>query len=539
MAEGESPGGKGSSSGWTPERSAAGDRNPWFLTSVISLATFMVVLDTSIANVSLPNIAGGLSVSIREATWILTSFLVATAIVIPISGWLSDVIGRKRYYMISVGTFSFASLMCALAPNLPFLVVARIIQGMAGGGLAPSEQSMLADSFPPEQRGMAFAAYAFVVVVAPILGPTIGGYITDTISWHWIFLINVPTGIVSLLLVNHFVVEPEIMEKERRERLRKGVSVDWIGFILVALGLGCLTVMLERGQDDGWFSSSFITVMAITAVVSLVALVVWELNHKDPIVRLGLLRHRHFAIVTGLIFCLGIILFGTTQVIPQMFQEVFQYTAFRAGLALTLGGVGIILMMPLAGRLAGNVDGRFLIMPAFIVIAFGLWHFTTLSLQSDFMDLAIARLFQTFTLPFAFVTINTIAYADLKPWETTDASALINVFRNIGGSVGISLSQTVLARSTQTYQAHISSRITFLNANLTDALQNLSLGPVGIQAKLGIIYSEVMREARFLAYLEVYRTIAVIVLIVTPFVLFLRTPSSGAGGGGNSAEGLG
>lgn len=517
---------------WTPDRSAAGSHSPWLITFVVSIATFMVVLDSSIANVALPHIAGDLAIAPHEATWVLTSFLVANAIIIPISGWLTEVIGRKRYYMISVALFTGASCLCALAPNLPFLILARILQGVGGGGLAPNEQSMLADTFPPEKRGMAFAAYSIVVIIGPILGPTVGGYITDAISWHWIFLINLPFGLLSLTLVQQYVTEPEVMIRERKARWAEGIKVDYIGFLLVAIGLGCLTIMLDKGQDEDWFASGFIVTFAILSVVSLAALVVWEIRHKNPIVRLELLANRNFATVIVIIFLVGLILFGSTQIIPEMFQEVYGYTAYDAGLCLTLGGFGILLVMPFAGRLAGRVDPRMLIIPAFLMLTIGLWHFTTLTPQATFTDLALARLFQTMALPFVFVTINTIAYIGLKPTQTNDASALLNVFRNIGGSVGISVSQTLLANNTQLHQAELTKGLSLLNPSYLDAASAIDRATGVAGSGQALIAQQAAEQARFLAYLDVYGAIALFMLCCIPLFFFIRGGEAASAGHG-------
>lgn len=507
---------------WSAERSAAGDRNPWILTGVISIATFMVVLNSTIVNVALPHIAGSLGISIRSSTWVLTAFLIANAIVIPISSWLSDVIGRKRYYMISVALFTASSLLCALAPNLVLLVLFRIMQGIGGGGLAVSEQSMLADSFAPEKRGMAFAAYAVVVVVGPILGPTVGGLIIDAVSWHWIFLVNLPFGLLSLFLVGTIVVEPPIMVRERLERLKQGLRIDIVGLLLVALGLGSLTYVLAEGQTDDWFSSSSIVICSFVAMASLGGLIWWELRHPNPIVRLRLLANRQFATVTVLMFLVGLILFGSTQIIPQMLQEIYGYTALTAGLALSLGGLGTICMMPIAGRFAGNFDPRVLIVPAFLVIAGGLWHFTSLTTQSTFSDLAVARLYQTISLPFVFVTVNTIAYVGLKPDQTTDASALLNVFRNVGGSVGISFAQTILATSAQFDQSRLTEGVNLLNPNVRDYLARGQLDGMPQTEALGVLHGELVRQAAFLAYMDVYQIVAVLIIFVLPLCLMLR-----------------
>ncbi|HEX4271419.1 MAG TPA: DHA2 family efflux MFS transporter permease subunit, partial [Rhizomicrobium sp.] len=324
---------------WTPERSVAGKRNPWSIIAVISIATFMVVLDTSIANVALGHIAGSLSASYDEAAWVITSFLVANAIIIPISGWLADVFGRKPYYMFSVALFTVSSLLCGLAPSLPFLIVARILQGIGGGGLAPIEQSMMVDTFPPAKRGAAFAAYGVVVIVGPVLGPSLGGWITDNFSWHWVFLINVPIGILSLVLVTIFVEEPEALKRQTKKIRREGIKVDYVGFLLVALFLGCLEITLDRGQRDDWFSSGLIVTTAVICVGAFLTFIPWELSQKEPIVNIKLFKNRNFTISNLFMLLMGLIVFGTTQFIPQLLQQVLGYTATNAGLALTAGGL--------------------------------------------------------------------------------------------------------------------------------------------------------------------------------------------------------
>jgi DHA2 family multidrug resistance protein len=522
-------------SGWTDERSAAGKRSPWMIVGIVSLATFMEVLDSSIANVSLRHIAGNLSASYDQATWVLTSYLIANAIVIPISGWLSDVIGRKRYYMISVALFAGSSLLCGLAPNLMVLILARILQGIGGGGLAPSEQSILADTFPPEKRGQAFAAYAIVVVVGPVLGPTLGGYITDHASWHWIFLINVPVGIASLILVYTFLCEPEAVRQERREKLKNGLNVDYIGFILVALGLGCLEYTLDRGEREDWFSSPMIVTTAVVGALSLIGLVFWELTRKDPIVNLKLLGNRNFAITIFIMATTGLILFGSTQLIPELLQQVLGYTSTDAGLALTAGGIATVIVMPLVGALTGKFDTRFFLVPALVVSALALWHLSTLNAEISFWDAAVARLFQAIALPFLFVPINTAAYIGLKPEQTNQASALLNVSRNIGGSLGISWAQTLLAHREQFHQARLVEQLSPLNPDFNSTISQLgsSLGTsVDAQTSgLGVLFQQVQQQAETLAFLDVFRALAIFVAVIVPIALFLKggKPTPGAG----------
>ncbi len=524
--------------GFDASRSAAGQRSPWLIVGIISIATFMEVLDTAIANVSLDHIAGSLSVSPDESTWVLTSYLVANAVVIPISGWLSNVIGRKRYYMMSVALFTVASFLCGIAPNIQFLVLARILQGIGGGGLAPSEQSMLADTFPPAKRGQAFAAYAFVIIVAPVIGPTIGGWITDNYSWHWIFLVNVPVGILSLFLVNIFVDEPQKLVDERKARLKKGLDVDWVGFLLVAIGLGSLEIFLDRGERDDWFGSGFITTAAIVAAVAIVFLVIWELTRKDPIVNLRLMGNRNFAAVLGVMFTTGVILFGTTQLIPAMLQQVFGYTATDAGLAMTAGGLATVIMVPVVGQLVGKVDVRILLGGALIVSAIALGNLTNLNADASFADVAWARAYQAVALPFLFVPITNAAYTGLKPTQTNEASALLNVFRNLGGSVGIALSQAWLSVESQIRQSRLVEHLNPLAPNYPGGINSIenALKGAGMaaaqatEAAQGELYRIVGRQATMLGYLDVYRALMVYTLCAMP-VIFLLKSSKGQSGG--------
>ena len=514
---------------WTDARSAAGDRNPWLIVSVISMATFMEVLDTSIANVSLDHIAGGLSASRDQAAWVLTSYLVANAIVIPLSGWLSSVIGRKRYYMISVALFTVSSLACGLAPSLPLLILARVCQGIGGGGLAPSEQSFLADTFPPEKRGQAFAAYGVVVVVGPVLGPTLGGLITEYFSWHWVFLINVPIGIVSLLLVYFMVNEPKVLEEERRKRIKGGIKVDYIGFALVALGLGCLEVLLEQGPRKAWLESNFVLALLVISVISLAFLVWWELEHRDPIVDLKLLYNLNFAITLVFMTATGLVLFSTITLIPQMLQQVLGYDALSAGLALTAGGIATLIAMPIVGQLAGRVDTRILMIPGLLLQAASLWYMCGWNTQISFENASIARLISAAGLPFLFIPINTAAYIGLKPDQTSQASALLNVARNIGGSLGIGFSQALLLNRNQYHQDRLVETANPLNPSYVEGINQLhqQLGPdAGPLAPLGALYREITLQAQMLSYLDVFYALMIMVLIITPFGLFLRQGTS-------------
>ena len=517
---------------WTPERSVAGERNPWTIVGIISIATLMLVLDTTIANVALGHIAGNLSTSYEDTTWVVTSFLVANAVVIPISGKLSDLLGRKRYYMLSVALFTFSSLLCGLSPTLGFLIGARILQGLGGGGLAPVEQSMLVDTFPPEKRGRAFSAYGVVVIVGPIFGPLIGGYITDAMSWHWVFLINIPVGILSLFLVWHFVKEPEILERERRERLRNGIRFDFVGAVLVILWLGSLQVALDRGQQDNWFDSTLISAAIAISVLSLVAFIPWELRRRDPVVKISMYARRNFLVANLLMLTLGVFVFGSTQFIPQLLQQVEGYSAFDAGQAMTLGGIAALFSIPVAGYLSDRVDPRYLLAIAFSSQVIAFWYMAQLNTQMSFEDAALARMIQTVGLPFLFVPISQAAYIGLAPDESNQASALVNVARNLGGSMGISLVQTILAQREQFHQWRFTEILNPLNPAYVHWLERITKGLMsrGIpsaqaeQTGHALIYSEMQRQVAMLSYIDLFHILMIMAVCAVPVVFLMRRP---------------
>jgi DHA2 family multidrug resistance protein len=525
---------------WTPERSVAGDRNPWTIVAVISIATFMTVLDSSIVNVALNHIAGSLAVSYDEASWVTTSFLIASAIVIPISGWLANVLGRKRYYMISVAVFTIASLLCGLAPNLDLLILARVVQGAAGGGLAAVEQSMLVDTFAPKQRGMAFAAYGMVVIAGPILGPVIGGTITDNASWQWCFLINVPIGALSLLLVHWLVNEPEALQRDRRQLLERGLKVDVVGFILVALFFGCLEVTLDRGQQADWFSSPTMTATATIAVLSLMLFIPWELTRDEPIVPIRMFGHRNFGLASIFLLLTGVIIFGTTLFIPQLLQQVMGYTATDAGLAMTAGGVATIVAMPISGLLVGRVDARYLIGAAFLIQGFALLNMSHLNVDMSFADAAMARLFQAVGIPFLFVPLTNLAYVGLRPEQSNQASALMNVARNLGGTIGIATVETMLTQRQQFHQARLVETLNPLNPNYAAGLGQITRALIGHgqsaanapREALAQLYVALERQSSMLSYVDVFYLLMIVVFASIPLLLFMRGQGAGEGGSG-------
>ena len=435
--------------------------NPWFIGITVTIATFMELLDTSIANVSLPHIAGGLGTSVDEASWVLTSYLVANACVLPLSAWLSRVFGRKNFYMTCVALFTLSSLLCGLAPNLPSLIFFRVLQGVGGGGLAPSEQAMLVDTFPPAKRAAAFGLYSMAIVLAPAIGPTLGGWITDNSDWRWIFFINVPVGFLSLFLTSQLVSDPpEFTEERRRIKLAGQTRIDYLGILLIATGLGCLEVVLDKGQEDDWLGSQFITAFLVIGVTALVLAIFWELQQKDPVVDLTLLGNRNFALASAIFFIFGFVLFGTTVLLPQLLQSLEGYEATNAGLVLTPGALVIVALAPVVVRLVRVVSPKYLILLGFSILTISMWHYSQLSLASDYGAFARARILQGLGLAFLIVPTTQVAYSYLSPDKNNKASSLTNLFRNEGGSFGIAVANTILARREQFHQSHLVEHLT-------------------------------------------------------------------------------
>jgi len=506
--------------------------NPWIIALAVTLATFMEVLDTSIANVALPHIAGSLSAGQDESTWVLTSYLVSNAIILPLSGWLSSIIGRKRFYMSCVFVFTVSSFLCGLAPNLPALIVFRILQGAGGGGLQPSEQAILADTFPPAKRGMAFAVYGIAVVMAPAIGPTLGGWITDNYTWRWIFFVNIPVGILSLLLTSRLIQDPPYL---RRRKLSE-TKIDYVGLGFVAIGLGCLQVVLDKGQRDDWFESHFILTLSIVAAASLIFVVWWEWRHKDPIIDLHLFKERTFAVSNLLMFMLGFALLGSTLLLPLFLQTLMGYTAELSGMALSPGGFAIMVLMPLVGFLLSRYDARYLLIFGLSMLSFSLYHMTSFNLGIDFKTAALARVLQAVGLAFLFVPINTAAYAYLPREKNNAASGLMNLARNIGGSVGISFVTTMLDRRTQKHLSDLMSHLTSANSQFQAMIRGVaqSLMAHGTSAAdaqqqaYGVVQNIIQQQATMLAYIDNFYILATIILAMVPLVLLMRkTKSSG------------
>jgi DHA2 family multidrug resistance protein len=507
--------------------------NPWIIAIAVTLATFMEVLDTSIANVALPHIAGSLSAGQDESTWVLTSYLVSNAIVLPLSGWLSSIVGRKRFYMGCVALFTVSSFLCGFAPNLPALIIFRILQGAGGGGLQPSEQAILADTFPPAKRGMAFAVYGIAVVMAPAIGPTLGGWITDNYSWRWIFFVNIPVGILSLLLTSRLIQDPPYF---RRRKLSE-TKIDYIGLGLVALGLGTLQVVLDKGQRDDWFESHFILVLSIISACALLFVIWWEWRHKDPIIDLHLFRERTFAVSNLLMFMLGFALLGSTLLLPLFLQTLMGYTAQLSGMALSPGGFAIMLFMPIVGWLLSRYDARYLLIFGLALLSFSLFHMTNFNLGIDFRTAVWARIIQAVGLAFLFVPINTAAYAYLPREKNNAASGLMNLARNIGGSVGISFVTTMLDRRTQKHISDLMSHLTAANAQFQAMLRGLTQQFVAHGASVpdaqkqayAMVQNTVQRQATMLAYLDNFHILGYVILAMIPTVFLMKKTRSAGG----------
>jgi DHA2 family multidrug resistance protein len=505
--------------------------NPWIIALAVTLATFMEVLDTSIANVALPHIAGGLSAGVDESTWVLTSYLVSNAIVLPLSGWLSSIVGRKRFYMGCVALFTVSSFLCGLAPNLGMLILFRIMQGAGGGGLQPSEQAILADTFPPAKRGMAFAVYGIAVVTAPALGPTLGGWITDNYTWRWIFFINIPVGILSLMLTSRLITDPPHLKRRKLSETR----IDYIGLGMIALGLGTLQVVLDKGQRDDWFDSHFILVLAIISAASLLFVIWWEWRSKDPIVDLHLFKDRTFGACYMLMFMLGFALMGSTLLLPLFAQTLLGYTAQTAGMALTPGGLLIMAILPFVGFLLTRYDARKLIAFGLVVLSLALFHMTNFDLNISFRTVVLARMFQAAGLAFLFVPINTAAYAFLPRDKNNAASGLMNLARNIGGSVGISVVTTVLDRRTQFHLHRLSSHLSAGSLPMQNTLQGAArnfeahgFSPADAMHKAyALLQGNVVRQATMLAYIDNFWLLGVAIIVMVPLAFLMKRPRTG------------
>ena len=502
--------------------------SPWTIALVVTLGTFMEVLDTSIANVALPHIAGSLSASQDESTWVLTSYLVANAIILPISGWISSVIGRKNFYLISVVLFTVFSALCGLAPTLGLLVVFRVLQGLAGGGLQPSVQAILADAFPGNKRGMAMAVYTVAILCAPVLGPTLGGWITDNYTWRWIFYINIPIGMACAFFTRMVLVDPAHLTLKRLAQKGKKLRVDGTGLALIAIGLASLEIVLDKGQELDWFGSTFIAWSAAIALVALVGAVIWELYVKDPVVNLRLLKERNFLVCCILVLGVYTALYATTFLLPQFMQLLMGYSATAAGIAVSPAGLVTMVEVPLIGwALSRGYDAR-------RMIALGTWWLSLGNLDMAESNLIWPRVVQILGLGMTTVPLSTIMFRFLPADQTSSAAGIYALVRNEGGSIGIALSSTFLERAAQTHQAYLGAHINPSNplaARAAHALATVhgSVAATGSAADsayagLAMLYGQVQRQSALLAYMDQYRMFAYLLAALVPLVLFLKRP---------------
>lgn len=509
--------------------------NPWLIAVVVALAAFMEVLDTSIANVALPYIAGNLGASNDQGTWVLTSYLVSNAIVLPISGWLASRLGRKRFFMGCLFIFTVSSLLCGFAPSLGLLLFFRVLQGAGGGGLQPMAQAILADSFPPHKRGLAFALYGITAVTAPTIGPTLGGWITFNYSWRWIFFINLPVGLATWFLVRRFVEDPPYLARLRSA----GVKLDYVGIALLALGVGALQVLLDKGQEDDWFGSHFITTLIVTSTVCLISLVIWEWYHKAPIIDVHMFKSFNFASSSLMMFTLGILLFSSLVLMPQFLQTLLGYTSELAGLALSAGGLVLLIEMPIMGQLTTKIQARRLIAFGWLSLSVAMFYSTKrIDLQISFSAATWLRIAQVIGLGFLFVPISLVAYIGIAPEKNNAVAGIINFMRNMGSSVGTSLVTTLIARRSQLHQFRLveKTRIDYPNfanaANgLAHRLANAGVGKHEAQiTAYAQIYQSLQAQAASLAYIDTFMVLCVGSGIMFFLSFFLEKNDPGGGG---------
>jgi DHA2 family multidrug resistance protein len=506
--------------------------NRWAIAVVVTFAAFMEILDTTIVNVALPHIAGGLSTSFDEATWTLTSYLVANGIVLTISGWLSTVFGRKRYFLICLGMFTVCSFFCGTATSLSQLVVFRLLQGFFGGGLQPTQQAIILDTFPPEQRAAAFGVTAIATIVAPVLGPTLGGVLTDTFNWRWVFLINIPVGVAAVFFASILVEDPPWLK-------RRSGHIDYVGLALITLGLGCFQVMLDRGENEDWFGSRFVLLMAVLGGLGILGAIGWLLIAKKPVVNLDVFKDRTFAMGCVFIGATGGTLYAGAVVIPQFAQTVIGYTATWAGLILSPGGIVVILLIPIVGRLMKIVQTRFIIAAGFFIMGLAFLFSSTLALNIDFKTLVLMRAAQTAGLAFLFVPISTITFSTLPRELNGDATALFAMIRNIFGSIGISVASAMVIERTQVHQSYLAQWASPFHQPFNELIARYERTLMTMGYDVSTVHDVAVRrvyqlyraQAEVLAYSDVFLFTAVVAFAVVPFCFIL----SSAKGGGRAA----
>ncbi len=500
--------------------------NPWIIAIAVMLGTFMEVLDTTVVNVSLPHIAGDLSVTPDEATWVLTSYLVSNAIVLPLAGWLASRFGRRRILLLSVAGFTFFSFLCGIAPNLPALIVFRVFQGATGGGLQPLSQAILLEAFPPEQRGKAMAFWALGIVVAPMLGPVLGGWITDSYSWRWLFYINLPIGAAAVIMAMLFIYDPPYLRRARQ-------GVDYWGIGLLAVGIGALQIMLDKGQEADWFASHLIMILAVLAVGGLGIFIVRELMTRDPVVHLSVFKDRTYSTGVFMMTVLGFVLYGSTVLLPLWLQTLMGYPALQAGMAMLPRGLGSFLFMPVVGILMGKVEPRKLLAVGLVVASYSLYLLSKLNLNAGYWDIFWPQLLQGTSMGLLFVPLSTITNDSIPKQEIGNATSLFNLMRNIGASIGIASVTTLVARHSQAHTNTLAANVTPYSAaargmieSARNAMMAQGADPVtATQRAYGLVFGVVERQAAMQSYLDAFFLLSIMFISMLPLVLLMKRPA--------------
>jgi DHA2 family multidrug resistance protein len=510
----------------SPERSTP-HVNPWLVAVSVMFATFMEILDTTVVNVSLPHIAGSLSATIDESTWALTSYLVANAIILPLTGWLANYFGRKRLLMMSVGGFTAASFLCGLAPNLEMLVLFRIIQGMTGGALQPLSQAVLLEAFPPHERGKAMGFWGLGIVVAPILGPVVGGWLTDSYSWRWVFYINIPVGIASIVMTRLFIHDPPYIQ-------RRSQTIDYYGIGLLAVGIGALQLLLDKGQEEDWFASGSMQVAAALAVAGIAAFIVRELKVEHPVVDLRVFRVRTYTTGVFLMTVLGFVLYGSLVLLPILLQTLLGYPSLQAGIAMAPRGMGSFIAMPVVGTILGRVGARRLLALGLVGGASTLFWLGQLNLSAGYWDIFWPQFIQGMSLGLIFVPLTTISMDPIPRENMGNATSLFNLMRNIGGSMGIAASTTWLYRGAQEYTGRLGAHVTPYDAparSFLDAMRRSFMASgadfaTATARARAAAFGLVSRQASMLSFIAVFRFLALMFILLLPLILLMRSPKS-------------
>jgi len=504
--------------------------NPWMVTILVAFASFMEVLDTTVANVALPYVAGGMGVSADEASWVVTTYLVSNAVILTASGFLARRFGRKNFFIACLILFTISSVLCGFAQNLQMLLLFRVMQGLGGGGMVPVSQSIVADSFPPEKVGQGFAVWGIAVVVAPVVGPTLGGWISDNFAWQWCFLINGPIGVIAIVLSTMILRDSGMFTEQRKQFLRQGQGFDIGGFIFVATFLGTLEIVLDRGLIEDWFASPFIVIISAVCLLAFVLMIPWELSRRSPMIDIRMVTTRQFSASLMIMLALGAILLSTTQFVPQLVQQQLGYTATLSGLVLSPGGLVTIFMMPIAGRLSTKVQPRYLIALGAAACAVSMYQMSRLTPDIGFWFLASTRMFLTLGIPLIFIPVTVAAYEGIPHEKTDQASSLINAARNIGGSIGISVANNVLAHREQFHQNRLVELANPAGQQYQETLKHVTdyfvaQGSSLLQAQqqaVAWIGQQIQTQAAFLSYIDVFWILMLVAVAAIPFALALR-----------------